>query len=487
MNERVASSFSFKKFIHYYITLIIIGGSWLLPAMGPITENGMTAIFTFLGIVYGWSTTTIPWASLVGMISLSCLSGLDTILAAGWGSSQTWLIVIMAFVIFIMDLTGTTTWLVNVTLTRKFTSKNPYAFLFLFYFICGMVACFGGIPILLMFWNFSISICKTVGAKPFDKFSLSLFMGVLVTCTFAGIVLPFQGPALVMLGSLQAATGIVPNYVTFFLAMFPVYILIVLLYLVCTRFVFRADVSLLRGITPEKLGIDPDKITSLTYEQKLSLIAVLWAVFNLFTPSMLPDNFFYTVLMNKVGTVGQAMIPLVIMTLIPSKGDLFYDIGDIAKKSNVWSNLFMMGVLLPAVSIVVSDETGLPTLISNILSSFSGLSSFWFLMMVCLIAGLLTNLGNNMAIGALFLPVVFVYCQSMPSLTISAEVMVPMVMLASSLALGGLPSGSPFCAIIFTYKDWLRSKDIIKYGWILSLIYFFFIIVIALPWIRLIY
>ena len=92
---------------------------------------------------------------------------------------------------------------------------------------------------------------------------------------------------------------------------------------------------------------------------------------------------------------------------------------------------------------------------------FTGMSPLVFGAMLLIIGCVLTNVCNSLVIGMILQPVVATYC--LQAGINSAPLVSIMGIFVLSCAIA-TPAASPFAAMLFSNKSWLKSGDIYRYN-----------------------
>lgn len=116
---------------------------------------------------------------------------------------------------------------------------------------------------------------------------------------------------------------------------------------------------------------------------------------------------------------------------------------------------------------MTADATGVKPFLVMLLSPIlAGHSLFIFVALLLITAAILTNLANNGVIAIILMSVVVSFTGQMG---IDPTGVCILLMLCVQMALV-TPAASPFAAILFGNKDWVKPKDIYVYGTISVLI-----------------
>lgn len=134
-----------------------------------------------------------------------------------------------------------------------------------------------------------------------------------------------------------------------------------------------------------------------------------------------------------------------------------------------WDMYIMMAFIMPFASILTNDNTGVKQTVINLLTPLlGGRTPFIFLGLSLLLATLLTNIANNMVVGAVFAILIYTKGSGMGIETLPA-IVVLIVCVNFSIA---TPAASPGAALMFTNQAWLRPSDIYKLSLLIVLLMF---------------
>lgn len=283
-----------------------------------------------------------------------------------------------------------------------------------------------------------------------------MIIGVIISASPFGIMLPFKAIPMVLLGSFAQITGIQVNYLQYMLVMVPTGIAIIIGYILACRFILRPDVSKMRDFDVTKLAKENSDITR---HQKAVLIAFAFALILLLIPGSLPTSWAFTQFISGMGNASLMIICTVLFTLIKVDGQPLLDFNKSAKGGLNWPIIFMIVVIMLLSSLLMSDATGLKpwlvSLLSPILTGFSGVA---FLIALFAIALILTNFMNNIIVGIMFLPVLGTFYESVGANPIIGVLLILLAINTAFLT----PAASPATAMCFARTDWIRTKDVFK-------------------------
>lgn len=112
----------------------------------------------------------------------------------------------------------------------------------------------------------------------------------------------------------------------------------------------------------------------------------------------------------------------------------------------------------------------------------AGRSPMIFIFLVMLLAVILTNLANNMVVGAALIPVIYAI-GSVSGVNIMAAVAVLIIVINLAFI---TPAASPGAAMIFA-NEWVRAKDIYKIAFVFVAVAFLVTAIFGIIWANLVY
>ena len=155
-----------------------------------------------------------------------------------------------------------------------------------------------------------------------------------------------------------------------------------------------------------------------------------------------------------------------------------------AAKGISWDIVIIMAIILPFTTILTSDATGIKEFLSGALAPFlSSMHPLVFMVVALLIATALTNVANNMVIGAVFVSIILSVSDVMG---LSAFPIVATLIICCNLAFV-TPAASPIAAFVFANHEWVKATDIYKYAGIFICIAVVLVIVVGLLWANVIF
>ena len=299
-----------------------------------------------------------------------------------------------------------------------------------------------------------------MGYQKHESFTNMSIVGVVLAFEAGGAIVPFKGWQLGLANQFADVVGIPINYVTFMIVGFIASSLTLLVYLLVTTVLFKVDYSRLSQFDISTLDNAEKHMTS---RQKLVLIVNALVMGFILFASILPSGTsIYTFFNSTLTTGGIFALGVVSLSLLCLKNrEPLIDFHAVASSSVRWDVLFRIGSAMVLASAFTAEETGIMDFASIVFAPiFAGRSPVAFLLIIIIITCVLTNLANNIAVGAMLIPIVAPFIESTgvsPMLVgITLIYVVNMAMI--------FPSGAAPTALMHANTDWLRPKDAYKYA-----------------------
>ncbi len=457
---------------------------WILPAPAPITPIGMKVFLVFIATVYGWTITGHVWPSLFAclMFPLTGVVSMKEFIVMGWGSEAFYFMILAFALIKFLEEAGVSQFLASWLMSRKFIQGHPWRLIFMIlltaYVVCSLVNTFIGI---FLVWEIVYTITNIIKQKPFDKFPTLMIFGIALMGALSLSAMPWGNNAIVNLGVYANLMGEPGNMVLYIMYTIPVGILSMIAYLLLCKYVFKLDITPLQELTGDM--IDP-KDLELTLVKKIALAALGLFIVLLLLPSILSKGTALWMVLNSLGIVGVIIFVFVVLSLIKVDGQNIFDFATFARKGIPWNMMAMVVVILAIGGCLMHPATGVNAYLQqNMAPLLTSLSPVMFIIAITVITVVLTNFMINMVIVALFLPVVI---SMSATLGIHPEQISYLVMVVSTVAIL-TPAASAASTLLFPNTQWIRPKDIYRYGGVSVVVVTFIAVAVNYLWLGLFY
>ena len=455
--------------LHLVIGFGLIALFWLMPPIDPITPLGMRCAGAFLGMVYLWSACDTLWPSLIGLFMLA-ISGYDE---AGfndlWMNAvgvYTVLLTLFSMVLFgAMDEVGDTKYIAKWFLTRKVFKGRPMVFMAVFYAcVFAISAVCQPMTALIILWPVGISLMETMGITRQEKFWRYFFVGMFAVATLSQPLFPFMGAQLIPYSAFQSMTAAMGNPMTipmgqYMLVDIVMTALIMAIYVLAMKFVFRCDFSKLKAVDPEMIEKEMP-LPPMNLPQKIYLIMVPIFLVMMLVPSFIKGNPICDAL-NFIGPMGIALIWIMLFLIIRIDGKPLLDFKEVAYRQFNWGIFFMIAAAVYGANTLSDEATGIPTFLIQVLNPLlGGRSEYAFVAIMFTVALIVTNFANNAAMAVTLMPVVLNFSDQMGINPMPVATGVILMVFVAMLT----PAASPHAGMMHGMKKIYSTKEILTVG-----------------------
>ena len=447
------------RWLHIPIILFLMFGFGYIQPVGALTEMGMQVVGVFLGILWGWIFVGIGWPSMLGLIAFgltdACTMG--EAFAKGFGSQNAVLILAMLIITAFIEQAGLSQVIINWLLTRKITKGRPYLTVFFFIFACFLTALVGyGLAACVFFIEIFNALAQKVNLKPYSRQIPVFLVGIALTTAIGDMALPFKSSAILFISTFESATGMVIDLARYTAFAFLGSLLLMVAYVLLCKIILRIDMSMISQVG-ELINVE----TRVTLRQKVSLIFIGILMLVLILPGLLPKTWGVYIFLNEMGLGGIAYCLVAILLIVHVEGKPLLSLSEMAGNFK-WDVYVLVVVFLPIAATLTSDDTGLKPFLSNILAPIAnGLSPVVFVLFMVMVTAVLTNIANNMVLGAIVISILTVVGESIQGINMIA--MAVLLMFAAEFSMF-LPSANPINAILFSQTEWVTFKGEMKHG-----------------------
>jgi len=473
-----------KKVNYFYIansvvSLAIMFGFGMLEPFGAITQNGMRILGIFLGLIYSWSTVGTLWPSLIGILAMGFTDQI-TVNAAiknAMGNDTVWQLLMIMIMLAPIEEEGVANHISKFFLSLKFVKGKPWAFSIIFLFVTYILsASTSGTATILLMWAILYSILRSAGYEAKEKYTSLMVFGVVYASVLGFAAFPFKGPALAILRSYTEASGNVVEYLSYMLVVIPSTLIMLCGYVLFMKFVIRPDLSNLKYLDIEAY-FKSQNLDKMSFRQKVLLVILIISILAMFLPTVLPKAWVITQFLQHLGTTGVMILIVACMVAIRIDGQPLLKFGKAAAKVQ-WGLIFLVMAAVYVAGALCTPETGVTAFIYDLLYPLFGGRSEAAFTLLCLISGIvLTNFGNNNAMGVVLMPVIHAFTVNSTFNPLVMATLTTMIVFVALLT----PIASPHAALLHGNKEWIPTKDVYLYGVVMTLWSIFIAFVIAYP------
>ena len=455
--------------IHYVIVFVFCFLFRFVPGFAGITPLGMGILGTFIGAIYGWMTIDMLWPSIMALVGIGLSIGMNQMYAASIGSLTIVCLLFCMPVIGICNDTGAFNWLINKLLTNKFMQGKAWITIWIILLIAWFMGPHNPIIMGIIFCTFATTIFKQVGIGKNEKLPIFMYLGIAYACMMGQILFPFFSTGLTLI---MAYNNMFPDFpldfVKYLAFMIPAGIIMVSVYVLLMKFVFRVDVSKVADFkqTGEAKNITKDQKTALT---------VFLIFIGVSICSALPLGS-VQIFLSKFGLGGIILMLLAVVSLMKKEnGEPLCDIERGMKYVN-WGQVLMVGYIMVIAMYMNTPDTGIPAAMAKLLQPFMTLPPMVFIVVALAFAAIITNVANNMIVVVLVMPFMFNFAST---IGLAPTGMIVLLFAMAQFALA-TPAASPVTAVAMS-QDMADANLMTKAA--LKVVPVIFIIGLAIGWI----
>lgn len=469
---------SINYWIHSAICVAFIFGFGLLEPFGSLEKLGMQVLGIFIGLLYGWTFIGFIWPSLVGLLALGFTDygAMGVVLAEGFGNIQVTILVLFVFILAAyLNKIGLSSYIANWFISRKFTIGKPWLFslmILLVAYILGATVSLTASIVLI--WSIFYNICDVVGFKKGDKYPTIMLVAIVFSAMLGFAVFPFKALQLLMLGSLENVSGLTVDFFDFTVLTFFITAASLLAFMVVFRFLLRPDVTPLTTDTDHFAHLRGQKLDR---DQKIGAFFLVFFIFAMFAPSLLPKASLLGKIFTRLGTTGSLILVVTLIAVVKIQGKPIMDFGEAARGIN-WDIVIMFVATMPVAHAMSSPDTGVMTFIVEILEPiFQGMSPDLFIIVFVLVGGIVTQVAHNLVLGALLTPIAYSF-----SVTLGVNPLLTVTLLTYALAVAiATPGGSAPGALIYVNREWIDVASAYKYTAIIVVLNLVVMLIVGIP------
>ncbi len=464
-------------FLHYLITFLLCFFFRFLPPFAQITPYGMGILGTFIGAIYGWSTIGMIWPSFMALTGIGLTVGMGSMIAAGF--NMTIMSMIFVFLLMaVMEETGATTWLVNSILSSRATLGKPWLTLCLLFFAGYIGGVLNSMVMSVIFVGLFTNVCKQLGIAPFTKLPTFMMIGLAFSLLMGQIGIPVMGNGLMLIAAYNAMFPDPLNFGKYMLFLIPMGLLLIVLFVLMMRFVFRVDVTPLKDLDPSSLGshqkINRDQGLALGFFVLYMVLVVMSSL------SALGPVYRFLSQFGMFGII--AMVICVMMLIKRENGQPFLDFRHSAAKIG-WDPVLMVAFIMVISTYMNTPETGISATLMALINPFTQLPPVVFIVVALLFAAILTNVATNLIVVVLVMPVLYSYAAMVG---MSTTGVMCLLFICSHLAIC-TPAAAPPTGICMTATQIIQPKTMMKYACLVLPLLFIAALAIGIPYSNLIF
>lgn len=458
------------------VGIIVMFLGFLLPPFAGISKSGVVVIFIFVGALLLWTFVNGDWASILALVLIGLsgyygtgAEGFKSALISALGNDTVLTIMFLSILFGGLQMSGALSYLVKWFLARKIVAGHPYVILA---FIGGLSFLVSGVSTnmvaLIVMWAIVQNICTISSIERKDSVWKYMFGIVLLGASVGTAILPFQGVGIAMLSVYNNIAGDYPISTSGYLILTVMMgLLLMAIFLVLTKLVFRPDMGKLRDLTGEKLDatytLPPMSKAQKLYLAVLPLYLLMVVVPSFGSLSQLP----VLSILSGMGALGIAFVWMVLLMIIHFDGKPVLNYRDAASKQVPWSVVLMVGVGISVSQVFGDTEVGIMAAIQNVLRPLLAGKPVILVVLIIMITGvIITNFAANAAMAFVLTPIAVACATELGLNPAPIALCVMMIVFVALLT----PAASPATAMCYAEDRYYTAKEIRSWGWGISII-----------------
>lgn len=293
-------------------------------------------------------------------------------------------------------------------------------------------------------------ICDEAGFERRGPFTSYMCFAITFICGLGMLSKPFSAWSLVGLNALSTyLDGYTINYSLYTLYMLIVSAVIVITYLFIGKFIMRLDLTPLKENKISSVAINFDG------DQKICALFLIIFFIMMYAPSLLPDQWWLTIALQRLGVIGAGALLLVILGVARKKGLKLANVESLAQLGVPWQIIFLMvGNAVIAGALKSADAGIVPWMGAVFGPLVNGLSPIAFYVVLIIIYGISTQFVHNVVLLSIFTPIALTFGDLIGANPIVIT-FIGIVILSAALATAGASSRS---GLVFGNTAWISPK-----------------------------
>lgn len=262
----------------------------------------------------------------------------STFFYAGFSSEIVVVIIVLTTFIAYANKVGLDNYIAQKFIRIRFLQGHPWLFVTVFMLLIYVLGLMVSIyPTIFLLWPVTYKICDEAGFERGGKFSSYMCFAITFICGLGMLSKPFSPWSLVGLNALNTfmGEGFTINYSLYTAYMFIVSMATIAGFLI-VGMLMRMD------LTPLKNYKVSDEKVTLTHDQKIGAVFFIAYFAMLYAPSLLPEDWAVTKLLDQMGLLGVGAILLIFLGVARKKGEKLCQVDKLAQNAVPWQIVFLM-------------------------------------------------------------------------------------------------------------------------------------------------
>ncbi len=455
---------------------MMFGFGKVVSPWSELTQMGVCMLGVFIGaLVMTIFTNQTFWPAVLAIVAM-VFHGYMTASEAltGWFGSST-----LQQFIWIMALcgalkaSGAPVIIAKKMLNLKVCKGRPYVFIYMFFCATAVVAALlsTATATILLMYPVLDGVFEAAGFDPVIKNDMDFKKEMLLGTYLAAIgayILPFKGIHLSSIAIISATLegfGLTFDSRAYLISTLLCWIVVMLLFLVCIRFIWKTDVTKLTTFDMASMEGMSKEDLKLNKRQIILLCSLGIGVLYILSLLVLPETWVGYVTYSGMTSTWIWIAIVAVLCMIKVDGEFFINGAEVLKDSTLWGVVALIGCFSFCGTAISSDALGIKMWILEILSPLLG-DMPWIplVFVVILIATLTTNFMNGMPVSFAMNSIAVPFaCVMATTVGINASVLGAAIVFSAQYAF--LTYGSMVYAALLLSREEMDKRFIFTKGW----------------------
>lgn len=470
-----------KNLIYIIVAFAFILLFPLIPAPDGLNVVSMEAIGLFIGIMIMWNFVGTDWPSFLCMALVAIFGIMEPseIFTTGFGNSTIAFLLVFFMLSHVLSQVGFSRRLAIWFMTNKLARKSPWAFITMFLFGAMFLASFmSQTAALLIFLSIAEQIFQELNYGKGNRVAQMIVLGLGIAVGIGSANTPL-GHAIILIPIqlLQDMTGQTVNIVSYSIFGVATGIIIFAVLILVYRFIYRPDVSALKGYDVTHLR---SSLPEMDKKEKISatlfvIVIIIWFVQSCFSDIIIP---LVGVKLSSLGNAIPVMVAIVILCMWKVDGKPIMDYKESVSKGVPWSALTFNAAVLVLSGTLTLEDVGISNfLIEKITPLVGDLSQTVFILIIAALCIIATNFSSNTVCATVFFTISAPIALAMGNVNMVA--LASVIAASASYAFATPPATMPMAVVAGT--GWVDVKQMFKYGGLMAIVSIIVVVFIGYP------
>lgn len=470
-----------KNLIYIIVAFAFILLFPLIPAPDGLNVVSMEAIGLFIGIMIMWNFVGTDWPSFLCMALVAIFGIMErsAIFTTGFGNSTIAFLLVFFMLSHVLSQVGFSRRLAIWFMTNKLARKSPWAFITMFLFGAMFLASFmSQTAALLIFLPIAEQIFQELNYGKGNRVAQMIVLGLGIAVGIGSANTPL-GHAIILIPIqlLQDMTGQTVNIVSYSIFGVATGIIIFAVLILVYRFIYRPDVSALKGYDVTHLR---SSLPEMDKKEKISatlfvIVIIIWFVQSCFSDIIIP---LVGVKLSSLGNAIPVMVAIVILCMWKVDGKPIMDYKESVSKGVPWSALIFNAAVLVLSGTLTLEDVGISNfLIEKITPLVGDLSQTVFILIIAALCIIATNFSSNTVCATVFFTISAPIALAMGNVNMVA--LASVIAASASYAFATPPATMPMAVVAGT--GWVDVKQMFKYGGLMAIVSIIVVVFIGYP------